>query len=39
MDQAMKLLHGGEAATILIVFLLLVQLADAISARLRKQLA
>ena len=39
MDQAMKLLRGGEAATILIVFLLLVQLADAISARLRKQLA
>lgn len=39
MDQAMKLLNGGEVATILIVFLLLVQLADAISARLRKQLA
>jgi len=39
MDQAMKLLNGGEAATILIVFLLLVQLADAISAHLRKQLA
>ena len=38
MDQAMKLLRGGEAVTILIVFLLLVQLADAISARLRKQL-
>jgi phosphonate transport system permease protein len=39
MDQSMKLLNGGEAATILIVFLLLVQLADAISAHLRKQLA
>ena len=39
MDQAMKLLRGGEAVTILVVFLLLVQLADAISARLRKQLA
>jgi phosphonate transport system permease protein len=39
MDQAMKLLRGGEAATILIVFVLLVHLADAISARLRKQLA
>lgn len=39
MDQAMKLLNGGEVATILIVFLLLVQLADAISAHLRKQLA
>ena len=34
-----KLLNGGEVATILIVFLLLVQLADAISAHLRKQLA
>ncbi|MGH8784488.1 MAG: PhnE/PtxC family ABC transporter permease [Cupriavidus necator] len=39
MDQAMKLLNGGEAATILLVFLLLVLLADAISARLRKLLA
>ena len=38
MDQAMKLLNGGEAATILFVFLLLVQLADAISAGLRRQL-
>ncbi|NUO87252.1 MAG: ABC transporter permease subunit [Cupriavidus sp.] len=36
MDQAMKLLNGGEAATILLVFLLLVLLADALSARLRK---
>ncbi len=39
MDQAMKMLNGGEAATILIVFLLLVLLADAISAWLRRQLA
>lgn len=39
MDQAMKLLIGGETATILLVFLLLVLLADAISALLRKQLA
>ncbi|WP_234824945.1 PhnE/PtxC family ABC transporter permease [Cupriavidus necator] len=38
MDQAMKLLNGGEAATILLVFLLLVLLADALSARLRKML-
>jgi len=36
MDQAMKMLNGGEAATILLVFLLLVLLADALSARLRK---
>lgn len=39
MDQAMKMLNGGEAATILVVFLLLVLLADAISAWLRRQLA
>lgn len=39
MDQAMKLLNGGETATILAVFVLLVLLADAISARLRKLLA
>lgn len=39
MDQAMKMLNGGEAATILAVFLLLVIVADAISERLRRQLA
>lgn len=39
MDQAMKMLNGGEAATILVVFLLLVIVADAISERLRRQLA
>ena len=39
MDQAMKMLNGGEAATILIVFILLVLLADAISAGLRRQLS
>ncbi len=39
MDQSMKMLNGGEAATILLTFLLLVLLADAISAALRKQLA
>ncbi|WP_019447563.1 ABC transporter permease subunit [Cupriavidus sp. BIS7] len=38
MDQAMKMLNGGEAATILLVFLLLVLLADALSARLRKMI-
>ncbi len=38
MDQAMKMLDGGETATILLVFLLLVLLADALSARLRKLL-
>jgi phosphonate transport system permease protein len=39
MDQSMKMLNGGEASTILLVFLLLVLLADAISAFLRKALA
>jgi len=39
MDQSMKMLNGGEASSILLVFLLLVLLADAISAGLRKALA
>lgn len=38
MDQSMKMLNGGEAATILFVFLLLVILADSLSAMLRKAL-
>jgi len=33
------MMNGGEAATILAVFLLLVLLADALSAALRKQLS
>ena len=32
MDQSMKMLNGGEASTILLTFLLLVLLADALSA-------
>lgn len=39
MDQSMRMLNGGEAATILAVFLLLVLLADVVSAQLRRQLA
>ncbi|KWT97923.1 MULTISPECIES: ABC transporter permease [unclassified Variovorax] len=39
MDQSMKMLNGGEACSILIVFLLLVLMADALSAALRKWLA
>lgn len=39
MDQSMKMLAGGEASTILLVFLALVLLADALSAALRKVLA
>lgn len=38
MDQAMKMLNGGETATILFVFLVLSMLADALSSRLRKML-
>jgi phosphonate transport system permease protein len=39
MDQSMKMLNGGEASSILIVFLLLVLMADGLSAMLRKVLA
>jgi phosphonate transport system permease protein len=39
MDQSMKMLNGGEASTILVVFLLLVMLADLMSAGLRRLLA
>jgi phosphonate transport system permease protein len=39
MDQSMKMLAGGEASTILVVFLVLVLLADALSAGLRKLLS
>lgn len=39
MDQSMKMLNGGEVSTILVIFLLLVLLADALSVFLRKLLA
>ena len=39
MDQSTKMLNGGEACSILVTFLLLVLLADALSAGLRKLLA
>ena len=39
MDQSMKMLNGGEVSTILVMFLLLVLLADAISAAIRRLLA
>ena len=39
MDQSMKMLNGGEASSILLMFLLLVLVADAISAGLRRLLA
>jgi phosphonate transport system permease protein len=38
MDQSMKMLNGGEASSILLMFLLLVLLADALSAALRRLL-
>jgi phosphonate transport system permease protein len=36
MELSMRMLNGGEISTILLVFLLLVMLADAVSAILRK---
>ena len=39
MDQSMKLLNGGEASAVLLVFLALVALADAVSAFVRRVLA
>ena len=38
MDQSMKMLNGGEASSILLTFLLLVVLADAASALIRRVL-
>ena len=38
MDQAMKMLNGGEACTILMVFVVLVLMADALSNWLRSSL-
>lgn len=38
MDQAMKMLNGGEACTILVTFMLLVLAADALSGALRRAL-
>ena len=39
MDQSMKMLNGGETSSILLVFLALVLLADAISHGLRRLIA
>ena len=38
MDESMKMLEGGEVATMLIIFVLLVSGADSVSAFLRKRL-
>jgi phosphonate transport system permease protein len=38
MDNSMKMFAGGEVATLLLVFIALVALADALSSRLRKEL-
>ena len=39
MDQSMKMLNGGEASTILLVFFALVMVADGLSALIRRVLA
>ena len=39
MDQSMKMLNGGEASSILLVFLGLVLLADLLSTFLRRLFA
>jgi phosphonate transport system permease protein len=39
MDQSMKMLNGGEAATILATFLVLVLAADGLSEALRRRMA
>jgi phosphonate transport system permease protein len=39
MDQSMKMLNGGEASTILAVFVVLVVVADVLSAALRRLLS
>lgn len=39
LDNSMKMFNGGEVLTMLLVFLLLVAFADAVSARLREALA
>ncbi|MBL8434964.1 MAG: phosphonate ABC transporter permease, partial [Zoogloea sp.] len=39
MDQSMKMLNGGEAATILATFLVLVLAADGVSETLRRRMA
>jgi phosphonate transport system permease protein len=39
MDSSMKMFNGSEVASILLVFMLLVWLADRMSAALRKNLA
>ena len=39
MDQSMKMLNGGEVSTILVVFLMLVLLADYLSLLIRRQLS
>ncbi len=38
MDNSMKMFNGSEVATMLIAFIVLVALSDAVSARLRKML-
>ena len=39
LDNSMKMFNGGEVASMLLVFIALVALADRVSAMLRKGLA
>jgi phosphonate transport system permease protein len=39
LDNSMKMFNGGEVATLLLVFIALVGLADRVSALLRKALS
>jgi phosphonate transport system permease protein len=39
LDNSMKMFNGGEVATLLLVFIALVALADKVSALLRKALS
>ena len=39
MDSSMKMFNGSEVSTMLLMFMLLVALADRVSAMLRKGLA
>jgi phosphonate transport system permease protein len=39
LDNSMKMFNGGEVATLLLVFIALVALADSVSAWLRRALS
>jgi phosphonate transport system permease protein len=39
LDNSMKMFNGGEVATLLLIFIVLVALADSVSAWLRRALS